>query len=81
MLGYALTAYNELCPENTNSTIYDLTTCKEAAAEFSYPFKRTGHGTDRPKGCYQLNYGVYFNQHVNGSAHSRARQICKGGGN
>ena len=56
----------------------DLTTCKKAAEFFGYQFDSTEEEAGYPKGCYALfDADVYFNQHIDGSKHRDASQICK----
>ena len=50
--------------------------CKEAAEKLGLDFESTDDVAGWPKGCYDNNGDVYFNQHISGSNNHFARQIC-----
>ena len=74
-----------MCTEYGDVAIDDLAICKEAAAELNYEFQKTANAENWPKGCFEYDNAVHFNEHVHGSKNSAlqqlSRQICKKGDN
>ena len=79
MAEYVITAEGKMCAENGYVAIDDLTICKEAAAQLIYKFQKTETFKNWPKGCFEYDGHVYFNEHVYGTMEymSTSRQICK----